>query len=89
MRGRLAQANVPVVDSSFGPIVALLAGDEGRALALAESLAREGVLAQAIRPPTVPAGEARVRLTLNATWTTLKVDELCVRVIRAVRSVGL
>jgi 8-amino-7-oxononanoate synthase len=89
VRGHLARARVPVVESSFGPIVGVLAGDEGRALALSESMAREGVLAQAIRSPTVPAGEARVRLTLSATWTTPQVDELCVRVIRAVRSVGL
>lgn len=88
VRGHFARAGLPVVESSFGPIVALLAGDEARALALSESLAREGVLAQAIRPPTVPAGEARVRLTLSATWTTPKVDELCTRVIRAARSVG-
>ncbi len=89
VRGQLARAGVPVVDGSFGPILALLAGKQTRALALSELLAREGVLAQAIRPPTVPAGEARVRLTLSATWTTPKVDELCARVIRAARAAGL
>ena len=89
VRRQLAREGVPVVPASFGPIVGVLAGEEERALALSEALARAGALAQAIRPPTVPQGEARVRLTLSATWTTPKVDDLCARVIRAARSVGL
>lgn len=89
IRGRLAREGLPVVEGSFGPIVAILAGPAATALALSDALTLEGVLAQAIRPPTVPAGEARVRLTLNATWTTAKVDDLCARVVRAARSVGL
>lgn len=88
-RGHLEREGVPVVGASFGPIVGLLAGSEQRALRLAEALARDGVLAQAIRPPTVPVGEARVRLTLNATWSTPQVDDLCARVVRAARSVGV
>jgi 8-amino-7-oxononanoate synthase len=54
--------------TSFGPIVPVLIGDEGRAMAVVERLAAAGILVQAIRPPTVPVGTARVRLTVKATW---------------------
>ncbi len=48
-----------------GPILPLLVGDDGLALALQERLARAGLLVVAIRPPTVPAGTARLRLVLR------------------------
>ncbi len=44
----------------------LIVGDEARALSLAEQLAERGLLVIAIRPPTVPAGSARLRITLSA-----------------------
>jgi 8-amino-7-oxononanoate synthase len=48
-----------------GPILPLLVGDDRRALALQEQLERAGLLSVAIRPPTVPAGTARLRLVLR------------------------
>jgi len=48
------------------PIVPILIGGEEDALAASDMLAREGFLAAAIRPPTVPAGTARLRLTFTA-----------------------
>jgi 8-amino-7-oxononanoate synthase len=48
------------------PIVPILIGGEEDALAASELLANEGFLAAAIRPPTVPAGTARLRLTFTA-----------------------
>jgi 8-amino-7-oxononanoate synthase len=48
------------------PIVPILIGTEADALAASEMLAKEGFLAAAIRPPTVPAGTARLRLTFTA-----------------------
>ena len=49
----------------IGPILPLLVGDDRRALALQEQLERAGLLSVAIRPPTVPAGTARLRLVLR------------------------
>jgi 8-amino-7-oxononanoate synthase len=49
-----------------GPIVPLLAGGEHAALAIRNQLLHAGILTQAIRPPTVPAGTSRLRLTLHA-----------------------
>ncbi len=47
-------------------IVPAIVGEPERALALARRLERRGVLAVGIRPPTVPAGTARVRFSLSA-----------------------
>ena len=55
-------------------IVPVLLGESERALALASGLEERGVLAVAIRPPTVPAGTARIRFSLLATHTDEQVD---------------
>jgi 8-amino-7-oxononanoate synthase len=47
-------------------IVPVLVGDARRAMALCERTLEGGVFAQAIRPPTVPAGSSRLRLTVMA-----------------------
>jgi 8-amino-7-oxononanoate synthase len=49
-----------------GPILSLLLGDDAAALAAQERLEAAGLLALAIRPPTVPEGTARLRLVLRA-----------------------
>lgn len=48
-----------------GPILPLVIGGDRRALALQEQLEQAGLLSVAIRPPTVPAGTARLRLVLR------------------------
>ena len=48
------------------PIVPVIIGTEVATLAASQMLADEGYLAAAIRPPTVPDGTARLRLTFNA-----------------------
>src|SRR5664280_1756001 len=48
------------------PIVPVIIGDEERTLAASRLLADEGYLAAAIRPPSVPDGTARLRLTFTA-----------------------
>jgi 8-amino-7-oxononanoate synthase len=48
-----------------GPILPLLVGDDGEAVALQQRLEQAGLLAVAIRPPTVPPGTARLRLVLR------------------------
>jgi 8-amino-7-oxononanoate synthase len=49
-----------------GPIVPILLGSESRALIAAERLRGRGFFVPAIRPPTVPAGSSRLRVTLSA-----------------------
>jgi 8-amino-7-oxononanoate synthase len=55
-------------------IVPVLVGDNRRALALGAALLERGVLVQPIRPPTVPAGTARLRVTPMATHTPAHID---------------
>jgi 7-keto-8-aminopelargonate synthetase-like enzyme len=47
------------------PIVPILVGGDRPTLALAETLRKEGFLTVAIRPPTVPEGTSRLRLSLS------------------------
>jgi 8-amino-7-oxononanoate synthase len=48
------------------PILPFVLGSEARALAVSAGLARGGIFVPAIRPPTVPVGSARLRITLSA-----------------------
>ena len=51
---------------SMTAIQPLMVGDNARALRLAERLCVRGIWLSAIRPPTVAAGKARLRITLTA-----------------------
>jgi glycine C-acetyltransferase/8-amino-7-oxononanoate synthase len=68
LRTELAAAGFPVSTGDM-PIVPLVLGDSHEAMALCEAALREGVFAQAIRPPTVPEGTSRLRLVAMATHT--------------------
>jgi 8-amino-7-oxononanoate synthase len=59
------------------PIVPLILGEEARALAASETLEEEGFLVTAIRPPTVPAGTARLRFAFTAGHSKEDVARLC------------
>ena len=63
-RNRLEAAGWPR-PQGHGPILPLLVGDNQHALALQQQLEQAGLLSVAIRPPTVPAGTARLRLVLR------------------------
>lgn len=54
----------------------ILVGEASRAMAMSQSLERQGIFVGAIRPPTVPAGSARLRVTLSATHSLDQVDQL-------------
>ena len=58
------------------PIQPLIVGDNATALALGADLMKESLWIPAIRPPTVPAGSARLRITLSASHTLNDVDRL-------------
>lgn len=70
-----AQRGLPLTDSST-PIQPLLLGKARRALAVSEALQARGILVAAIRPPTVPAGTARLRITLSAAHSAAQVEQL-------------
>ena len=62
--------------TSTSAIQPLLLGSADAALAAAQALERQGLLVSAIRPPTVPAGQARLRITLSAAHEDAHVDRL-------------
>jgi 8-amino-7-oxononanoate synthase len=68
LRRGLAAEGFPVPDDDM-PIVPLVLGDERTALRMCELAIEGGVFAQAIRPPTVPAGTSRLRLAAMASHT--------------------
>ncbi len=82
VRGQFRDAGVdlPAGDS---PIVPILLGDEAAALNAAAELEDGGLLALAIRPPTVPPGTSRLRATLSCEHSDDEVE----RLVRAVCSV--
>jgi 8-amino-7-oxononanoate synthase len=58
------------------PIVPVVIGEAAAALAASQTLEREGFLAVAIRPPTVPEGTARLRLAFNAQHPDVEIVRL-------------
>lgn len=69
------QIGLTLMDSHTA-IQPILIGDAGRALALSHLLRERGLLVTAIRPPTVPAGSARLRVTLSAAHSEAQVQLL-------------
>ena len=86
LRAALAHAGLNLVPGSFGPIVSVLLGENRRATEAAARLRALGILAHAVRPPTVPAGSARLRLTVKATFSDADIARLSGAVEEACRA---
>jgi 8-amino-7-oxononanoate synthase len=69
------QLGLPLMPSQSA-IQPLLVGDSLRALQLSEALLQQGILIGAIRPPTVPQGSARLRITFSALHDEAHIDRL-------------
>jgi len=59
---------------SQSPIIPLLVGETDTALALSEALLAHGIYAPAIRPPTIPAGTSRIRMSVTAGHRPEQID---------------
>ncbi|HWI21754.1 MAG TPA: 8-amino-7-oxononanoate synthase [Baekduia sp.] len=86
LRAELAAGGLDV--RSETQILPLVIGAADATVAIAEQALRDGVFAQAIRPPTVPPGSSRLRLTVMATHTDDDIREAADMLVRAV-SAGL
>lgn len=74
------------LQESFTPIQPVVLGDNARALAASRSLEAQGYLVSAIRPPTVPEGQARLRVTLSVDHGEAEVDGLLAALAEAVKA---
>jgi 8-amino-7-oxononanoate synthase len=82
LRRALAEHHLPSLPGANGPILPIVLGSNERATGAMLELRRRGILAQAIRPPTVPVGAARLRLTAHANWP----DDAVPRIIEALEA---
>jgi len=74
-RSGAAQLGLELLDSST-PIQPVILGAADDAVRVSQALEREGLLITAIRPPTVPAGSSRLRITFTAEHTEQDIDML-------------
>ena len=74
-RSGAAEIGLRLMDSPT-PIQPILVGDSERALRLSALLRERGLQVGAIRPPTVPAGSARLRVTLSAAHSAAQLEQL-------------
>jgi 8-amino-7-oxononanoate synthase len=88
LRGALAHEGFPVAEDGMH-IVPLLVGDADLAMRLCGEALQRGVFAQAIRPPTVPAGTSRLRLAAMATHTAEELEMAASVLGKAAREIGL
>ena len=86
LRQRFKEAELDTLQSA-GPIVPVVLGKSERALAVAQRLQKKGLDVRAIRPPTVAAGTARLRISVHADHTEQQIDQLAKSVEKAIKSI--
>ncbi|QYR21973.1 8-amino-7-oxononanoate synthase [Paenibacillus sp. sptzw28] len=87
-RSTLAEAGFRVGEGD-SPIVPLIVGDNVTALRFSSALETEGIAAVAIRPPTVPAGTARIRFSLSAAHTDEELADAALRICGIGQELGV
>jgi 8-amino-7-oxononanoate synthase len=87
VRGELRELGYDVRGDA-GPIVPVVLGSESAALGLSRALEVRGVYVPAVRPPTVPPGACRLRLSVRANHTDAEIDTL-VQALRELRAADL
>ncbi len=87
-RSRLKDAGLDTLQSA-SQIVPIVVGENAKALALAERLRAAGILAVAIRPPTVPQGSARLRLSITLEHSKSDLARAAGLIIAAAKEEGI
>ncbi len=84
-RQQAAELGLPLMDSNTA-IQPLMLASSKNALAVSRALQAEGILVPAIRPPTVPQGSARLRITFSATHSEAQLTRLLDALSRAIKA---
>ncbi|MCA9546630.1 MAG: aminotransferase class I/II-fold pyridoxal phosphate-dependent enzyme, partial [Myxococcales bacterium] len=87
LRAGVASLGLPLMPSTT-PIQPLLLGSSATALTWSQALEAQGILITAIRPPTVPQGSARLRITLSAAHQPQQIDRLLEALDKVRRQLG-
>jgi glycine C-acetyltransferase/8-amino-7-oxononanoate synthase len=88
LRDQLERAGVPT-PASATQIIPLIVGPAAQAVRVCEAALVRGVFAQAIRPPTVPAGSSRLRLAVMASHTPAELTRAAQVIAAAAREHGV
>lgn len=88
LRARLIAVGRDVQGAADGHIIPIVIGDPARTMAVVADLRRRGFLVGGVRPPTVPAGTSRLRVSVSAVHPVELVDTLAANLIDALRGVG-
>jgi 8-amino-7-oxononanoate synthase len=75
LRNRMTESGLDIANSC-SHIIPVIIGSSKDALAASEALYKKGFLLVAIRPPTVPAGSARLRISVQSRHTQEQMDGL-------------
>lgn len=86
LRRRLMEAGMAVPEG-VSQIIPVVLGENDRAVGVADALQREGFDARAIRPPSVPRGTARLRLSVNAELSEATLDRFAAALAGALEEV--
>ncbi|MCL4504218.1 MAG: 8-amino-7-oxononanoate synthase [Deltaproteobacteria bacterium] len=87
-RQRLMNAGLDTLGSET-QIIPVLVGDNARTLEFASKLRQQGLMAVALRPPTVPPGKARVRFSLSAAHSREDLAHALKIIVASARETGL
>jgi len=74
---------------SLTPIQPIMIGDDAEAMEWSQQLEQVGILVIAIRPPTVPKGSARLRITLSASHSLEQIEQLLSALAHIIKQRGL
>ncbi|AJQ26142.1 8-amino-7-oxononanoate synthase [Pelosinus fermentans] len=88
VREALTFAGMPV-EGNMTPILPIMVGEAALAVKMVELLKEEGLLVSAIRPPTVPPGSSRLRLTISAAHDRKELAQAVESIIAVSRRVKL
>lgn len=87
MRELLSKAKIPLMAGET-PIIPIMVGEASVAMEIASQLADKGLLVSAIRPPTVPKGESRLRITVTAAHTEEQLKQAAGLIIKTWQELG-